>query len=58
MPFRPIFANRENLTEPTHRVRLKELLEANQALMTVYLLKDDLKQRVFPAALSNLSPGS
>ena len=38
-----LLANRENLTEPTHRVRLKELLEANQALMTVYLLKDDLK---------------
>jgi len=39
-----LLANRENLTEPTHRVRLKELLETNQALMTVYLLKDDLKQ--------------
>ena len=39
-----LLANRENLTEPSHRVRLKELLEANQALMTVYLLKDDLKQ--------------
>ncbi len=39
-----LLANRENLTEPTQRIRLKELLEANQALMTVYMLKDDLKQ--------------
>lgn len=39
-----LLANRENLTEPSQRVRLKELLEANQALMTVYLLRDDLKR--------------
>lgn len=39
-----LLANRENLTNPSHRVRLKELLAANQALMTVYLLKDDLKR--------------
>lgn len=39
-----LLANRENLTKPAQRVHLKELLEANQALMTVYLLKDDLKE--------------
>ena len=39
-----LLANRENLAGPSKRVRLKELLEANQALMTVYLLRDDLKR--------------
>ena len=39
-----LLANRENLTEPSQRVRLKELLKANEALMTVYLLRDDLKR--------------
>lgn len=39
-----LLANRENLAGPSQRVRLKELLEANQALMTVYLLRDDLKR--------------
>ena len=39
-----LLANRENLAGQTQRVRLKELLEANQALMTVYLLRDDLKR--------------
>ena len=39
-----LLANRENLTNPGQRVRLKELLNANQALMTVYLLRDDLKR--------------
>jgi len=38
-----LLANRENITEPSQRIKLKELLDANQALMTVYLLKDDLK---------------
>ncbi len=39
-----LLANRENLAGPPQRIRLKELLEANQALMTVYLLRDDLKR--------------
>ena len=39
-----LLANRENRTSPSQRVRLKELLEANEALMTVYLLRDDLKR--------------
>jgi transposase len=39
-----LLANRENVKDPSQRVRLKELLDANQALMTVYLLRDDLKR--------------
>ena len=39
-----LLRNREHLTRPTDRVRLRELLAANQALLTVYVLKDDLKQ--------------
>jgi transposase len=39
-----LLANRENLTGPSQRIRLKELLAANQALMIVYLLRDDLKR--------------
>lgn len=39
-----LLANRENLATPNQRVRLKELLDANQSLMTVYLLRDDLKR--------------
>lgn len=39
-----LLANKENLAKPSQRVRLKELLKANEALMTVYLLKDDLKR--------------
>ena len=39
-----LLANRESLAGQTQRDRLKELLEANQALMTVYLLRDDLKR--------------
>ena len=38
-----LLRNRENVPED-QRVRLDELLAANQALLTVYLLKDDLKQ--------------
>jgi transposase len=38
-----LLANRGNL-RPRDRVRLKELLEANRALMVAYVLKDDLKQ--------------
>jgi transposase len=39
-----LLRNRENLPTPADRIRLKELLQANKALMTVYVLKDDLKQ--------------
>lgn len=39
-----LLRNWENLPNEEAKVRLNELLEANQALMTVYLLKDDLKQ--------------
>jgi len=42
-----LLANRENLTEPSQRVRLKELLEANQPLLCVYVLRDELKQLWF-----------
>ncbi len=39
-----LLRNRENLKRPEDQVRLRELLDANQQLLTVYLLKDDLKQ--------------
>jgi transposase len=39
-----LLRNRENVTRPADRVRLDELLAANHALMTVYVLKDELKQ--------------
>lgn len=39
-----LLANRENLTEPSQRVRLKELLKAYEALMAVCLLRDDLRR--------------
>ncbi len=38
-----LLRNRENIAEGEDRVRLDELLAANQALMTAYVLKDDLK---------------
>jgi len=38
-----LLRNRDNVTRPTDQVRLSELLAANRALLTVYLLKDDLK---------------
>lgn len=38
-----LLRNRENVTDPRDAVRLKELLTANKKLMTVYVLKDDLK---------------
>lgn len=38
-----LLRNRENVPD-NQRVRLDELLAANKALLTVYLLKDDLKQ--------------
>jgi len=39
-----LLRNRENVTRPADRVRLREVLRANRALFTVYVLKDDLKQ--------------
>lgn len=47
-----LLRNRENV-KPADRVRLDELLKANRKLMTVYLLKDDLKHLwdyTYPAA--------
>lgn len=38
-----LLRNREHLTCRADRVRLRELLAANQALFTAYVLKDDLK---------------
>lgn len=38
-----LLRNRENVT-PADRVRLAELLRANRRLLTVYVLKDDLKR--------------
>jgi transposase len=38
-----LLRNRDNIKKPEDRVRLDELLAANQALMTAYVLKDDLK---------------
>lgn len=39
-----LLRNREHITRPEDRVRLRELLNANKALFLVYVLKDDLKQ--------------
>jgi transposase len=39
-----LLKNKENITRKEDQVKLKELLAANKALMTVYVLKDDLKQ--------------
>ena len=39
-----LLRNRETIAKPEDRVRLDELLAANQALMTVYVLRDDLKE--------------
>lgn len=39
-----LLRNRERLASEADRVRLDELLAANQALMTVYVLRDDLKR--------------
>jgi transposase len=39
-----LLRNREHVTHPADRVRLRELLRANRALFIVYVLKDDLKQ--------------
>jgi transposase len=39
-----LLRNRDSLKTPAQHVQLDELLAANQALMTVYVLRDDLKQ--------------
>ena len=39
-----LLRNQSSLKRPEDQVRLQELLEANQTLMTVYILKDELKQ--------------
>lgn len=39
-----LLRNRDNLKHPQDQVRLDEVLAANKALMTVYLMKDELKQ--------------
>ncbi len=39
-----LLRNRENVTDEADQVRLSELLDANRALLTVYVLKDDLKE--------------
>lgn len=38
-----LLRNRENVTREADQIRLDEILAANQALMTIYVLKDDLK---------------
>lgn len=38
-----LLRNKENISRPQDRVRLRELLAANRALFTVYVLKDELK---------------
>jgi len=39
-----LLRNRDTIKKHEDRIRLDELLAANQALMTVYVLKDDLKE--------------
>jgi transposase len=39
-----LLRDRANLRSPAERVRLRELLAANQALFVVYVLKEDLRQ--------------
>jgi Transposase and inactivated derivatives len=39
-----LLRNPDHLTKPADRVRLSELLAANQSLFTAYVLKEDLKQ--------------
>jgi len=39
-----LLKNRQNVTRAEDQVRLNELLSANAALMTVYVMKDDLKE--------------
>jgi transposase len=39
-----LLRNKQNITRKEDRVKLRELLDANKSLMTVYVLKDDLKE--------------
>lgn len=39
-----LLRNRDNIEKPQDRVRLDELLAANKSLMTVYVMKEDLKE--------------
>jgi len=39
-----LLRNRDNLKRPEDKIRHDELLAANQALMTVYVMKDELKE--------------
>ena len=39
-----LLRNKRNITKREDRVKLRELLGANKALMTAYVLKDDLKE--------------
>lgn len=39
-----LLRNRANLKTPTQQIRLDELLAANQSLMTVYVMKEQLKE--------------
>jgi len=39
-----LLRNRSSLKTPEQHIRLEELLAANQSLMTVYVLREDLKQ--------------
>jgi len=39
-----LLRNKQNITQKEDRVKLRELLAANKALMTIYVLKDDLKE--------------
>ncbi|MBK7908723.1 MAG: ISL3 family transposase [Gemmatimonadetes bacterium] len=39
-----LLRNRDTVTRPADRIRLRDLLAANRALFKVYVLKDDLKQ--------------
>jgi transposase len=55
-----LLRNSENLKSHEERVRLKELLGANRRLLTVYLLKDDLKHLwdyVYPGAAQRFWEG-
>lgn len=38
-----LLRNRDNVTNPADQVRLSELLAANRPLLTVYIMKDELK---------------
>jgi hypothetical protein len=54
-----LLRNPQNLKTPEQQVRLEDLLAANQALMTVYLMKAELKTLCTPStAWAGDQPGS